>query len=192
MGSPRQHVQPPRDRCSPTVLRLACFQRSGGHLTSGTEEIAHHAQPWRRRFALAAIVLVGAACGDDEPTGPIPDVAGTYTGSFIVQFLLNSQAMQGRLLVIVEQSGESVTLTGEIEASGGTASIPAVTGTLDATGFLELTGGGFSASVNEEFCGPTRTLSSTVRFFGRSAEVSEHADTDFCGRVILSGSLTRQ
>lgn len=149
-------------------------------------------QPWRRRFALAAIVLVGAACGDDELTGPIPDVAGTYTGSFIVQFLLNQQGVQGSMRVVVEQSGESVTLTGEIEASGGTASIPAVTGTLDATGFLELTGGGFSASVNEEFCGPTRTLSSTVRFFGGSAEVSEHADTDFCGRVILSGSLTRQ
>lgn len=149
-------------------------------------------QPWRRRFALAAIVLVGAACGDDEPTGPIPDVAGTYNGSFIVQFLLNQQGVQGSMRVVVEQSGESVTITGEIDASGGTASIPAVTGTLDATGFLELTGGGFSASVNEEFCGPTRTLSSTVRFFGGSAEVSEHADTDFCGRVILSGSLTRQ
>ena len=149
-------------------------------------------QPWRRRFALAAIVLVGAACGDDEPTGPIPDVAGTYNGSFIVQFLLNQQGVQGSMRVVVEQSGESVTITGEIDASGGTASIPAVTGTMDATGFLELTGGGFSASVNEEFCGPTRTLSSTVRFFGGSAEVSEHADTDFCGRVILSGSLTRQ
>ncbi len=149
-------------------------------------------QPWRRRFALAAIVLVGAACGDDEPTGPIPDVAGTYNGSFIVQFLLNQQGVQGSMRVVVEQSGESVTITGEIDASGGTASIPAVTGTMDATGFLELSGGGFSASVNEEFCGPTRTLSSTVRFFGGSAEVSEHADTDFCGRVILSGSLTRQ
>lgn len=137
-------------------------------------------------------MLSVAACGDDEPTGPIPDVAGTYTGSFIVQLLVNRQAIPGSMQVVVEQAGESVTLTGEIQASGNTAAIPSVTGTLDATGFLELTGGGFSASVNEQFCGPTRTLSSTVRFFGRSAEVSEHADTDFCGRVILSGSLTRQ
>lgn len=137
-------------------------------------------------------MLSAAACGDDEPTGPIPDVAGTYNGSFIVQFLLNQQGIQGSMQVVVEQAGESVTITGEIQVSGGTASIPAVMGTLDATGFLELTGGGFSASANEEFCGPTRTLSSTVRFFGRSAEVSEHADTDFCGRVILSGSLARQ
>ena len=149
-------------------------------------------QPWRRCLAAAVLMLSGAACGDDEPTGPIPDVAGTYTGSFIVQFLLNQQGIQGSMLVVVEQAGESVTLTGEIQAAGAAASIPAVTGTLDATGFLELTGGGFSASVNEEFCGPTRTLSSTVRFFGRSAEVSEHADTDFCGRVILSGSLARR
>ena len=149
-------------------------------------------QPWRRRLTAVVLALAATACGDDEPTGPIPDVTGTYNGSFIVQFLLNQQGIQGSMQVVVEQAGESVTITGEIQVSGGTASIPAVTGTLDATGFLELSGGGFSASVNEEFCGPTRTLSSTVRFFGRSAEVSEHADTDFCGRVILSGSLARQ
>ena len=148
-------------------------------------------QPWRRCVAAAVLVLSGAACGDDEPTGPLPEVAGTYSGSFIVQVLLNRQAIPGSMQIVVEQAGESVTITGEIQAVGGTAEIPSVTGTLDATGFLELTGGGFSDSVNEEFCGPTRTLSSTVRFFGRSAEVSEHADTDFCGRVILSGSLTR-
>ena len=141
-------------------------------------------------------MLFGTACGDDEPTGPIPDVSGTYTGSFIVQLLLNRQVIQGSMQVVVEQAGESVTINGEIQTARGTAEIPSVTGTLDATGFLELTGGGFSASVNdasvsEEFCGTTRTLSSTVRFFGRTAEVSEHADTDRCGRVILSGSLTR-
>ena len=96
------------------------------------------------------------------------------------------------MYIVVAQTGESVSITGEVQASGTAASLPAVTGTLDATGFLELTGGGFSASVNEQFCGPTRTLSSTVRFFGRNAEVSEHADTDFCGRIILSRSLTRQ
>ena len=96
-------------------------------------------------------MLSGAACGDDEPTGPIPDVAGTYTGSFIVQFLLNQQGIQGSMQVVVAQAGESVTITGEIQAAGGAAEIPSVTGTLDATGFLELTGGGFSASVNEEF-----------------------------------------
>jgi len=149
-------------------------------------------QPWRRCLAAAVLLLSGTACGDDEPTGPIPDVAGTYSGSFIVQFLLQRQVMQGSMQVVVEQAGESVTITGEIQAERGAASLPAVTGTLDATGFLELTGGGFAASVNEEaFCGPMRTLSSTVRFFGRSAEVSEHADTDRCGRVILSGSLAR-
>ena len=137
-------------------------------------------------------MLSGTACGDDEPTGPIPDVAGTYTGSFIVQLLLNQQAIPGSMQIVVEQAGESVTITGEIQASGGTAEIPSVTGTLDATGFLELTGGGFSASVPEDFCGRTRTLSSTVRFFAGSAEVSEHADTDRCGRVIISGSLARQ
>lgn len=149
-------------------------------------------QPRRRRLAAAVLLISVAACGDDEPTGPLPDVAGTYNGSFIVQLLLNRQVIQGSMQVVVEQAGESVTITGEIQASGGSAEIPSVTGTLDATGFLELTGGGFSAYVNEQFCGPTRTLSSTVRFFGRTAEVSEHADTDFCGRIILSGSLTRQ
>lgn len=150
-------------------------------------------QPWRRGLAAVVLALAGTACGDDEPTGPIPDVTGTYNGSFIVQLLLNRQGIQGSMQVVVEQAGESVTITGEIQASGRIESIPAVTGTLDATGFLELTDGGFSASsVSEEFCGPTRTLSSTVRFFGRSAEISEHADTDFCGRVILSGTLARQ
>ena len=136
--------------------------------------------------------MFASACGDDDITGPIPDIAGTYAGSFLVRFPLNQQGIQGSMRVVVEQAGENVTLTGEVQASGGSASIPAVTGTLDARGFLELTGGSISASVNEAFCGPTRTLSSTVRFFGRNAEVSEHADTDFCGRVILSGSLTRQ
>ena len=69
-------------------------------------------------------MLSGAACGDDEPTGPVPDVAGTYNGSFIVQFLLNQQGIQGSMEVVVEQAGESVTITGEIQAGGGTASLP--------------------------------------------------------------------
>ncbi len=145
-----------------------------------------------KRLVAVVLALVGAACGTDEPTRPIPDVGGTYTGSFLVQFLLNSQGVRGRMDMTVEQAGERVTVMGEIEASGTTAPLPAATGTLDATGFLELAGGGFSAPVNEEFCGDTRTISSTVRFFGASAEISEHADTEFCGRVVLSGSLTRQ
>ena len=75
-------------------------------------------QPWRRCVAAAVLVLSGTACGDDEPTGPIPDVAGTYNGSFIVQFLLQQQGIQGSMQVLVEQAGESVTITGEIQASG--------------------------------------------------------------------------
>ena len=140
---------------------------------------------------MALLVLAGAGCGDDDPTGPIPDVAGTYSGSFVVQFLLNRQVSGGSMRVVVEQAGENVTVSGEIDVSGAPTPIPSATGTLDATGFLELAGGGFSAPVNEEFCGNTRTLSATVQFFTRSAEISEHADTDFCGRIIFSGSLTR-
>jgi hypothetical protein len=147
---------------------------------------------WRRQLGFVLLTLAAAACGEDDPTGPIPQVAGTYEGSFIVQFLVNRQATAGTMHMVIEQAGENVTLTGSIEVSGATVPIPTATGTLDATGFLELTDGGFSGSVNEEFCGTTRTISSTVRFFGSSAEISEHADTEFCGRVILSGSLRRQ
>ena len=147
---------------------------------------------WRLRLALVVLTLASVACGEDELTGPVPEIAGTYAGSFIVQYLVNREGVAGSMQVVIEQAGQNVTLTGSIGVSGVTVPIPAATGTLDATGFLELTDGGFSGSVNEEFCGPTRTISSTVRFFGGGAEISEHADTDFCGRVILSGSLTRQ
>lgn len=147
---------------------------------------------WRRWAHPALLALAGAACGDDVPTGPIPDVSGSYSGSYIVQFLLNSQATRGWMRVDIQQTGETVTLSGEIDVSGAATPIPTATGILDATGFLELTTGGFSAPVNDEFCGNTRTISATVRFFVGTAEVAEHADTDFCGRVIFSSSLARQ
>ncbi len=147
---------------------------------------------WRLRLALVVLTLSSVACGEDELTGPVPEIAGTYAGSFIVQYLVNREGVAGSMQVVIEQAGENVTLTGSIGVAGVTVPIPAATGTLDTTGFLELTDGGFSGSVNEEFCGATRTISSTVRFFAGNAEISEHADTDFCGRVILSGSLSRQ
>ena len=148
---------------------------------------------WRQKVLVAVLTLAAAGCGEDDLTGPIPEIAGEYAGSFSIRFLQNPQISQGSMRVNIEQSGEQVTISGSMIAFDQTVPISGISGTLDSLGFLELTTDGFFASADAELCGNVRTLTSTMTFSGRgAAQVDEHADTDFCGRLVLSGLLTRQ
>ena len=74
---------------------------------------------------------------------------------------------------------------------GETAELPAITGTINSTGFFTPTGGGFSSEAADPTCGTITTSSSTITFSGSSLRLVESASSEFCGTLSLSGTLTR-
>lgn len=146
----------------------------------------------RRHWVVAAVALLAAACQQDGPTAlQAPEVAGTYAGSFTIRFLVNSEIGVGTMRVMVAQSGEQVTVTGSITILNQTTPIPAITGTLDTDGIARMDAG-VVETIYRDLCGNIRTLTSSLTFARGSVWVSEHGDSDYCGRMIFSGTLTRQ
>lgn len=146
-------------------------------------------------------VLAVVAC--DSPTSPsaaarIPNVAGTYTGSLTFSILSTGDSLPIRGRITATQAGSQVTLTGSLTLSGQTLELPAVTGTVSATGFFTATGGGFyEDAARDPTCGRITTTSSTLVFSvsGQSASslrYQETATTDYCGNLQISGTLYRQ
>ena len=115
------------------------------------------------------LVLV-AACGDStSPTAPtrpttppIPQVAGTYTGPFDLRVDAVLIAT-GTETLTVAQAGSQVTVTGAATFSelGITIQVPAVTGTINETGFFTQTSADPQIPVNP-VCGPVTPVSSSL------------------------------
>ena len=153
-------------------------------------------------LSAVAVVAVLAAAGCDDastpsspsPTRPvqpqIPQVAGTYTGSMTLTVAGNSLTGSGTMTVV--QSGSQLTITGSATIAGETIQMPAVTGTINATGFFTLTGGGSLVSEWEDpTCGTMQIVSSTLTFSGRTLRYVESATTTLCGPLQISMSLSR-
>ena len=148
---------------------------------------------------LLALALVVSACGGDTtPTAPsrpvpqIPQVAGTYTGSlqFSVPLLDITETIRARVNVV--QAGSQITITGSTTTSSGTTSgFAAITGTVDATGFFTLTGGGDDGSGEDSNCGTSSPTAYTITFSGNTLRYLEEVGTTLCGVVEISGTLTR-
>ena len=94
--------------------------------------------------------------------------------------------------IVVRQSGAQVTITGSLTFLGETLELPAITGTINATGFFTATAGGFAGTVDDPTCGRITTTSSSLTFTGRTARYTETANTQFCGTWNLSAVLTRR
>ena len=144
-----------------------------------------------------ALALVVSACGGDTPTAPspsvpqIPQVAGTYTGS--LQFSAPSLDFTATTPanVTVVQAGSQLTITGTLTFDGTPSEVPAITGTVNATGFFTATGGGSSLGEDDPTCGTLTPTAFTITFSGNTLRWVEQVGTSLCGNVELSGTLTR-
>ena len=118
-----------------------------------------------------------------EPTGPqVPTVAGNYTGP--VTLTVSGGSVSGTGRMEVAQAGDQLTITGSITLGGQTIQIPAVTGTLNATGFFTIAAGSTVVdTIQDQTCGTMRASRSTLTFSGRTARYVEELTTTRCGPV---------
>lgn len=151
-----------------------------------------------RRLAVVVVLsLVFVACdeGGGSPASPssrVPDVAGTYTGTLHLTSSLGSQQVPLQMRMVVVQSGSQLTITGSVSFGGRRVELPAVTGTINQTGFFTLRSGGFYGNTADDpECGRITTTSSSLTFSGRNARYQETANTQYCGTLQISGTLTR-
>ena len=143
-----------------------------------------------RRTAPGWLILLAVACSD--PTAPFPDVAGTYAGTVTLSVSGGgSLDLDGSMIMVVAQSDEQLTITGSITFLGETVQLPAITGTINETGFFTATAGGFSETTSDPECGTWTTTSSTLTFSGATARLQESVSSPSCGNLSLFGTLTR-
>jgi len=135
------------------------------------------------------LIVSAVACSD--LTGPsFPDVAGTYAGTVTLS-LSGGGSVDGSMRMVVAQSDEQLTITGSITFLGETTQLPAITGTINETGFFTATAGGFSGTTSDPQCGTWTPTSSTLTFSGGTARLQESASSPVCGSLNLFGTLTR-
>ena len=148
-----------------------------------------------RPVVLPILILLPACGGDADPIAPpeaqIPDVAGTYTGQFTVTSSLAGATFTGSMRIEVVQAGAQLTIAGSVTLLGATQELPAVTGTINATGFFTATAGGFVNTTPDPECGRWTVTSSTLTFSGSTARYVETATSESCGDFDMSGTLSR-
>ena len=91
----------------------------------------------------------------------------------------------------VTQSGAQLTITGSISFAFGSHEIPALTGTINQTGFFTVTAGGTTLVADDPNCGQITSAASTITFSGRQMRIVETIGTELCGSIELAGTLTR-
>jgi len=140
---------------------------------------------------LLVLVLGLAACGGN-PASPdretqIPRVDGTYQGP-LTTFRVDGVNYPGvSMRITVAQAGSQVTINGAFLVQGETFPIPAITGTLSATGTLSE--GPTSGDFGE--CGLGSNGYASLTFSGSSAVFTLNANTQWCGAMSLSGTLRK-
>ena len=189
---------PPR-RAAPLAGRPQPHDRARRlRLRAGVESGAMNQRIPRRHFvvvvALALFFVV--ACGDDSgPTAPsapqFPQVAGAYTGPLTFKVPQLGADEQGTGMMNVVQSGAQVTITGSISFSFHMSEVPAITGTINQTGFFTPTAGGTTLTGEDPNCGEITSAASTITFSGRQMRIVETVGTQLCGSIELAGTLTR-
>jgi len=140
--------------------------------------------PW----LLLGLGLVG--CNESpSAASQIPNVAGMYTGP-VTMTVDGTIAGLNAMSLTVTQVGEQVSITGSMLAAGQTVVLPAMNGTVNATGFFTLTSGSWTSEY-DALCGNHRLIDGSLTFSDRNAQYVKHEATDFCGSWALTGTLTR-
>ena len=145
------------------------------------------------RAAIVLLVVITTACGD-SPTSPsrYPQVAGGYMGEVTISARsLGLISASGIDQMAVTQSGNQVTIGGASVAIGEGIELPSISGTIDQTGVVTPAGGAGATLGNEPPCGRWMLASADISFSGRSMQIQETLETDRCGVIRLSGTLTR-
>ena len=119
----------------------------------------------------------------------IPDVAGTYAGPYTMHMTVND-SFQGSARLDVAQAGAQLTITGSMTLLGTPAQVPAVRGTISATGVFTPSAGGAGGVVNDA-CGAVTTTATTITFFGRTLRWIEAASTEFCNDFEIEALLEK-
>ena len=152
------------------------------------------------RIVLGGLVvaLALASCSSGPGTGRGPDgvlrVEGTYTGKGTYLLSDLGTRFEVSIRMIVVQSGSDVTLSGSMTSGDTTINLPANSGTLSSTGVYTPTSRGvvdYEAAVETSLCGTIHPISASLAFSGNRAIWEESADTDYCGRIHFSATLTR-
>lgn len=156
--------------------------------------MAHYYSPFRTvigTMIVASLTLLGAC--DEMANSPYPEVAGTYTGTTIMDGTLIDPIEIGTMRIEVVQSGSQVTISTTTTFLGETVELPDITGEINQTGFFTATGGGFSgdSSFSDPLCGTLTPRSATLSFSGRTARWVEYYRTDYCGEILFSTNLSR-
>ena len=153
----------------------------------------------RWTVVVLALALVVSACGGDTPTAPtpptpqIPQVAGTYTGPITLAATGIGLNEAGTGEIGVTQAGSTVTLVASWTFLGTTFQDPSVSGTIDATGLFTRSGGEVQSPTVDfaEDCGSITSQTLTVAFSGNTMRYSDTEQTELCGQIGISGTLTR-
>ena len=151
-----------------------------------------------RQLPLVACVvacLAVAACDGNSPTSPspqtqVPQVAGTYAGSFDL-IVDGSLLGSGTAQMTVVQAGAQLTITGSFILAGATLPSRAVTGTINATGFVTITSAPPPNSTNPT-CGTIAAARSSLTFSGNTVRFVDDFTSTYCGNLRASGTLTRR
>ena len=140
---------------------------------------------------MVAALIAASACDMTR----IPRVAGTYTGTMTIQ--LGTLLGQAPMRLTVEQSGSQVTVSGSVTYEGYSFGLPAMNGTVDATGTFTAEGiaGGmvaaFSPTTSSSPCGTIDGGWFTLTFSGNEADFTLAGQTSRCGLVSYHATLTR-
>ena len=94
----------------------------------------------------------------------------------------------------VVQAGAQLTISASLTFSGETLQLPAVTGTINETGFVTPSGGVPETVSIDPDCGVVRSGvgDTSLTFSGNTVRYVEHFQTEFCGLWTFSANLTRQ
>ena len=141
-------------------------------------------------FILPLLTLIACDSGGDNDDDK--NYAGTYkgTGTYVYNWLDASISVDMSIRVI--QSGNEVTITGSVTAQGQTTQLDAITGTVNSTGFLTVTGNGTYDGLEIPGCGAVTPVSGSLVFSSGSVRVTESANVSNCGLLSFSATLRKQ
>ena len=120
-------------------------------------------------------------------------MGGTYTGPATITVPAAGLTLTGSGRAVVVQSGNQLTINGSLTFGGVETVLPAVTGTINETGFFTLTASGAipGPPTTLSDCGLLTLTSQSLTFAGRSLTFEEGYQTTFCGAITLAATLTR-